>query len=68
MIKVDSELKIHEIDGKDEPPVGCKKLHIHSHWNRNELVLIEFPGLAPVTVSARDLRAAIDNATNSGRL
>lgn len=68
MIKVDSELKIYEIGGKDESPVGCKKLHIQSHWNRNELVCIEFPGFLPVTVSAKDLRAAIDNATNSGRL
>ncbi len=42
------------------PTVG-----IHSHWNRNDLVIIEING-KQLTVVAKDLEAAVRNATNSG--
>ena len=67
MVNVDNELNIYEIGRKEEPLAGGKKLHIKSHWNRNEFVCIEFPGFSPITVSAKDLQAAIINATNSAR-
>ena len=64
MIKVTSDVKIYEVAGKEE---NEKTIKIHSHWNRNEMVNIEFPGFGIITVCAKDIEAAICNAKNSAR-
>ena len=65
MIKVDNEVNIYEDHGQ-EVPLGNKRLHVESHWNRNEMVVLTI-GEERVTVSAKDLEAAIANARNSAR-
>lgn len=64
MITVQNTIKIYENGGKEE---NEKSIIVHSHWNRNEMVDIEFPGFNKLTVCAKDLIAAINNATNTAR-
>lgn len=60
---VTNEIQIYETDGKDTP-VGVKPmLKIHSHWNRQNFVVIEIDGKR-ITVIASQLEKAIQNATN----
>lgn len=67
MIKVSSEVIIYEIDGK-EVKIGTNKvLLIESHWNKPDFVNITLPGFDPITISARDLKVAIENAQNANR-
>jgi len=66
MIKVTNEVKVHDSEGKTlEPPY--LSIQICSHWNRNEMVVLVTPDGAKLTVFARDLEAAIKNATNNVR-
>lgn len=67
MIKVESKLKIYEYNGA-EVPVGKEHMpmEVHSHHNRDEYVIIAVGGKF-YTVLAKDLTAAIRNATNSAR-
>jgi hypothetical protein len=65
MIKVSSEVTIYETNGK-ENSVPMPVLSVASHWNRDSLVILEIAG-QKVTVSAKDLQAAITNATNTVR-
>ena len=71
MIKVENIVNVYEVDGKEKSPHGAdgQKLIVRSHWNRNEMVVLRLPGEgAPeFTVTARDLQAAIVNATNTNR-
>ena len=62
MIKVINEVSIHEIDGK-ETSVPTPVLTVLSHWNHDSLVVLHTDG-KKITVSARELQAAITNATN----
>lgn len=72
MIKTRIEVPIHEVDGRE---VGVStasiKLKIESHWNRSDLVVITVPEKMIVdhniTVRAKDIKAAIENATNTAR-
>ena len=41
-------------------------MKVYSHWNRSEMVVLEVKG-EKFTFSARDLKAAIDNCTNTNR-
>ena len=67
MIKVTSLVSIYEIDG-DETGNADSILKVSAHWNRKEMVNIEFPGQSSlITVAASDLIAARANATNTGR-
>lgn len=59
-IKVTNELRNY-----DEP--AKTSIRVHSHWNEPSKVVIEFVGGQSRTVSARDLLAAIKNATNTER-
>lgn len=63
-IKVQSVMNIYEIDGKDTSGLELPKLTVASHWNRNNFVVLEVGGKR-YTVEASDLRAAIQNATNT---
>lgn len=65
MIKVMSEVTIYQQNGKDtivERPV----VQVKSHWNKPDFVDIKINDVE-VTVLARDLKSAIDNATNTNR-
>lgn len=69
MIKVESEIPVYEIEGKDvsiNPPRPVMK--ISSHWNRHQMVVIRSPQdpEKSITVLAADLVAAVTNATNRG--
>jgi hypothetical protein len=66
MINVENTVKIYEIGGKENKDAP-EEIKIHSHWNRSEMVNIELPGFAKITVAAKDLKAAIDNAQNVAR-
>ena len=67
-IKVVSDLRVYEIDGKDtEDSIKspAPQMRVHSHWSRREFIAIEIAGVK-YTVVASDIEAAIKNATNSG--
>lgn len=68
MLEVTNKIKLHEENTEGEAGIGQKVIYVDSHWNNDNLVVIGFPedGIT-VTVSAKDLKAAIQNATNSAR-
>ena len=43
-----------------------KNMQIHSHWNREEFIIVEIDG-KQITVLASHLKAAIENCTNTGK-
>lgn len=59
MIKVTNEISTY-----DEP--ATQSVRVHSHWNDSDRVVLELGG-QKVTVLARELKAATDNATNTKR-
>lgn len=65
MIKVENTVQIYEKDGK-ETKHGEHHLIVKSHWNYNDRVVLEF-GEQNITVTEKDLLAAIKNATNIAR-
>lgn len=70
MITVISEVEPHEIGGEEINDLKSEKplLRVMSHWNRNNLVILKFDeNEKSITVLAKDLIAAINNATNSSR-
>lgn len=67
MIKVANEITLYETDGKETSGCPLPIMIVRSHWNRNTLVVLEIAG-ERVTVCARDLLAAVANATNVSRL
>ena len=68
MLKVRCETRIWEVNGEDRSAVdGELVLYVTSHWNRSEWVVLKAPGLPATTVDASQLRAAIDNCTNTRR-
>jgi len=66
MIKVENEIKIYEVDGKDSIAIDGPVLRVQSHWNERDKVVLIIDG-KKLTVVARDLDAAIANAANSAR-
>jgi hypothetical protein len=65
MIKVANEITVYEENGT-ETKVPMPTLSVLSHWNRDSLVVLEIAG-QKISVSARDLQAAIANAVNTVR-
>ena len=63
MIKVINEVKIYEINNKEVDTLK-NTLIVESHWNRDDYVVLKFDD-KEITVSARDLKYALDNATNT---
>lgn len=61
MIKVSNEIKTYEGGQLDKPVI-----QLNSHWNDNKMVVIVIDG-KQYTVCAADLKAAVDNATNTAR-
>jgi hypothetical protein len=64
MISICTEVPIYEIDG-DENNDSEKILKIHNHWNDVNRIDVEFPGFDRITVLAKDMKAAIENAINT---
>jgi hypothetical protein len=54
----------NEVQTYDEP--AKPSIRVHSHWSQRDRVMIEI-GEYVVTVIAADIRAAVDNATNTNR-
>jgi len=67
MIKVQNEVDIYEIDGRQTEGLSPPKVLVKSHWNDNHWVRLCLEGTQAVTVNAADLIAAISNATNIHR-
>lgn len=67
MIKVENFVECYEVEGKDVSLFRSPKLIVRSHWNRNEMVVIETPDGTKYTVLIKDLNAAISNSGNSAR-
>lgn len=67
MIEVTNNVKVYqEANGKHELD-QVPDLIVKSHWNRPEFVVLVLPDNTHITVSAKDLAAAIKNATNTAR-
>jgi hypothetical protein len=64
-IEVRSEVEVYELDGAETVLNDKPALSVLSHWNRSSMVVIHV-GDKSSTVVAAHLRAAIDNATNTG--
>lgn len=61
-MNISSKIRVYE---HNEVETDTDHLFVRSHWNSNRLVVLDF-GSKKVTVSASDLKRAIDNATNHG--
>lgn len=67
MIAVQNTVKVYEIDEADLRSVAdAQPILVRSHWNNNNIVILEI-GDRKYTVVAKDLKTAIDNATNTAR-
>jgi hypothetical protein len=66
MIKISQQVQIYEEDDREIPLGQHRYMGVESHWNRNEMVILEI-GKERVTVLAGDLRAALENAKNTNR-
>ena len=60
-MKITNELHIYEME---DIKISDKFLVVASHWNYSDRVVLKFPDGKSVTVLAKELHAAIDNATN----
>ena len=63
MVDSITKITIYEIDGK-ETTITQPVITVSNHWNRRDLVKIHFLDSRTVTVSAEELKRAIENATN----
>jgi len=54
----------NEVPTYDEP--AKPSIRVHSHWCHSDRVVIEI-GEFKVTIIAADIKAAVDNATNTSR-
>lgn len=64
-IEVSNRVKVYEVDGKETPVGASVGMNVLSHALHNDRVVLEIDGKKH-TVIARQLKAAIDNATNTG--
>lgn len=65
-IKVENEIYIYEINGKETRGIiDENKFTVSSHWNRNEMVVLQNADGDKITVSASELKRAVENATNT---
>ncbi len=63
-IRVENVVKAYEKNGTEVRTPERPEFKIHSHWNRNEFVVVEMPDGEQYAVLAADLKYAIENATN----
>lgn len=69
MIEVINKIEVYEINGTE---MKCLKsdrpcLKVLSHWNRDEFVTIQLNDEDKITVLAKELQSAIENARNISR-
>lgn len=62
-MKVINEIQHYEINGDDKAVSEKPFIIIENHWNRHDFVVLVVDGIR-FTVSATDLRKAVDNAAN----
>ena len=60
MSKIKVTCEVQSCDNSD-----VKNILVHSHWNKEEMIIIEFEE-KEITVLAHHLKAAIENCTNNG--
>lgn len=62
---VETKIDIYEKDGQEVIGVPARILKLKSHWNRDEMVVIDLTGQGEgeITVSARDLRKALERCS-----
>lgn len=63
MIDVENKLKVYELNDEE---CSDKNITVSSHWNSNKLINIIILG-KKYTVAVSDLKAAIDNASNTAK-
>jgi hypothetical protein len=62
-VETKCRIKVYEVDGS-EAAHDAPSLVVESHWNREEMVVLSLDGgTRRVTVSAEDLRAAVNKAS-----
>ena len=62
-MKVINKIDILEVNGSEViSPIKQPILEISNHWNRTSLIVIKFED-KEITISADELRKAIDNST-----
>lgn len=68
MIKVSNVVEAYEVDGQETTPSRRgPSIIITSHWNRECMIVLQVGTGEKLTIAAKDLKAAIENATNSVR-
>ena len=69
MIEVVNTVEVYELNDVELRDIKSKKpkLVVKNHWNRSEFVVLQIDEGKIITVLAKDLKAAIDNSTNSAR-
>lgn len=67
LTSVVSKVKAYEQNGKDVVGLEYPHVHVEAHWNYPERVVLVWPNGEKLTVIAKDLNAAIANATNTNR-
>ena len=69
MIDVLSKIKVYEINGTEMKGLKTDRpcLKVLSHWNRSEFITIQLNDEEKITVLAKELIAAIENAKNTAR-
>ena len=65
-MKVENIIEAYEKDGIVCTGLNGPVLKIKAHWNRSNMVVIEWPNGQALTVAESELRAALSNATNKG--
>lgn len=63
-MKTTSKITVYEVDGKEVGPASEQCILVEAHWNRRSFVVLTV-GDRTVTVSADELRRAIENAENA---
>lgn len=63
-MKVINQIDVVEIDGKETVPRQCSHLLINSHWDKMDLVVLQFQDSRPIAVRKDEIMEAIRNSTN----
>ena len=61
-------LDCYEINGEKQEGTNKPFMQVTSHWNIKEYVIVKTMEGASYTVLARELKAAIDNATSACKI
>lgn len=67
MVEVHQKIEALHVGGADEGTKSERPLVVRSHWNRDDLVILRLGDGEEIAVRAKELRAAVENATNTAR-